>query len=129
MQSSCAQAVPGTIDRCAEYPLVSQDGLCDGTHTRPISDAHGAADKVTGAADEAICRAKPAIRRVMLVVMQHHGLRVDVRLERRIVIRQRRQQVLHLSRMSFLTDTTPLTPRATSTALLLSAWELTKPLN
>jgi hypothetical protein len=31
--------------------------------------------------------------------------------------------------MSFLTDVTPLTLRATSTALLMSARELTKPLN
>jgi hypothetical protein len=33
------------------------------------------------------------------------------------------------TRMSFLTDSTPLTLRATSTALLMSARELTKPLN
>ena len=33
------------------------------------------------------------------------------------------------NRMSFLTDSTPLTLRATSTALLMSARELTKPLN
>lgn len=35
----------------------------------------------------------------------------------------------YLSRMSFLTDFTPLTPRVTSSALLISAWVLTKPLN
>jgi len=35
----------------------------------------------------------------------------------------------HLSRMSFLTDFTPLIPRASSVALLISDWELTKPLN
>lgn len=29
----------GTIDHCAEYPLVIRNGLCDGTHMRPISDA------------------------------------------------------------------------------------------
>jgi len=34
-----------------------------------------------------------------------------------------------LTRMSFLTDVTPLTPRAISAALLMSDWELTKPLN
>ena len=34
-----------------------------------------------------------------------------------------------LTRMSFLTDVTPLTLRAISTALLMSASELTKPLN
>lgn len=35
----------------------------------------------------------------------------------------------YLSRMSLSTDFTPLTPRATSTALLMSAWYLTKPLS
>jgi len=35
----------------------------------------------------------------------------------------------YFSRMSFLTDVTPLTPRAISTALVISARELTKPLN
>lgn len=35
----------------------------------------------------------------------------------------------HFSRMSFLTELTPSTPRATSTALLISARELMKPLN
>jgi len=90
----------------------------------------------------------------MPVVVQHHGLRIDVRLERRIVIRQRWQQMLrqtspipshhiaapgyslrnhpvhpYFSRISFLTDVTPPTPRATSTALLIFAWEVTKPLN
>ena len=40
-----------------------------------------------------------------------------------------RQRVRHLSFMSFLTDLTPATPRATSTALLTFACELTKPLS
>lgn len=35
----------------------------------------------------------------------------------------------HLSRMSFLTDLTPGTLRATSTALSIFAWDLTKPLS
>jgi hypothetical protein len=35
----------------------------------------------------------------------------------------------HLSRMSFLTDFTPATPRATWTAWSMSACDLTKPLN
>jgi hypothetical protein len=35
----------------------------------------------------------------------------------------------HLTRMSFLTVVTPSMPRAISTALSMSAWELTKPLN
>ena len=35
----------------------------------------------------------------------------------------------YLTRMSFLTDVTPLTLRATSTALLTAVCELTKPLN
>jgi hypothetical protein len=36
---------------------------------------------------------------------------------------------LYLSRMSFLTFVTPLTLRATSAALYILAWVLTKPLN
>src|SRR5258706_8192564 len=40
-----------------------------------------------------------------------------------------RQSYCHLTRMSFLTDFTPLTLRATSTALLMSAWDRTKPLS
>ena len=35
----------------------------------------------------------------------------------------------YLSRMSFLTDVTPWTARVTSTAVLMLAWELTKPLS
>ncbi len=35
----------------------------------------------------------------------------------------------YLMRMSFLTDFTPPTARATSTALFAAAWELTKPLS
>lgn len=42
MQSSCAQPVPGGYLYCTYYPLHSQDGLCDGTHTRLISDARSA---------------------------------------------------------------------------------------
>ena len=35
----------------------------------------------------------------------------------------------YLMRMSFLTDLTPEMWRVTSTALLIAAWELTKPLS
>src|SRR6185295_10141485 len=35
----------------------------------------------------------------------------------------------YLSRISFLTDFTPLTPSATRTAWAICAWEFTKPLN
>ena len=39
------------------------------------------------------------------------------------------QRQRYFNRMSFLTDVTPLTPRVISTALLILAGELTKPLN
>nr|QLG20662.1 hypothetical protein [uncultured bacterium] len=39
------------------------------------------------------------------------------------------QSNLYLSRISSLTDFTPVTPRATSVAFVALAWELTKPLN
>jgi len=35
----------------------------------------------------------------------------------------------HLSAMSFLTDVTPLTPRANSTARFIASCDVTKPLN
>jgi hypothetical protein len=39
------------------------------------------------------------------------------------------ERLPYLRRMEFVTDFTPLTLRVTSTALSMSAWELTKPLN